>query len=95
MRRAARLGDGYTGLSDRQSYELDACGKILRSLVVSEDPERTFARLAPHVMYWANSYASWFENSDTRSFDAINDDIASKIRIAEGVRTCASHRLHR
>jgi alkanesulfonate monooxygenase SsuD/methylene tetrahydromethanopterin reductase-like flavin-dependent oxidoreductase (luciferase family) len=89
VRRAARYGDGYTGLSDPKTYEiyldeLRKAGKNPASarvrgchtgfLVASEDPERTFERFAPHVIYWANSYASWFEGSDTRPFSAVTDN---------------------
>jgi alkanesulfonate monooxygenase SsuD/methylene tetrahydromethanopterin reductase-like flavin-dependent oxidoreductase (luciferase family) len=89
MRRAAQLGDGYTGLSDKASYltyleELQLAGKDPAAarvrgchtgfLVASNDPERTFAILAPHVIYWANSYASWFEGSDTHPFSAVTDN---------------------
>jgi hypothetical protein len=34
-------------------------------MVVSNDPERTFDLYAPGVMYWYNSYAKWFEGTDT------------------------------
>jgi alkanesulfonate monooxygenase SsuD/methylene tetrahydromethanopterin reductase-like flavin-dependent oxidoreductase (luciferase family) len=91
VRRAARFGDGYTGLADPQTYEwyleeLRSVGKDASSarvrgvhtgfLLASNDPERAFERLAPHVIYWANSYASWFEGSDTHPFSAISDNEA-------------------
>jgi alkanesulfonate monooxygenase SsuD/methylene tetrahydromethanopterin reductase-like flavin-dependent oxidoreductase (luciferase family) len=87
IRRAARYGDGYTGLGDKAGYdaylaELLALGKDPTqarvrgvhpgSLVVSEDPERTFARLEPYVTYWANSYAKWFEGTGTKVWSVIN-----------------------
>jgi Luciferase-like monooxygenase len=79
--------NGYTGLGDKAGYdaylaEILALGKDSTqarvrgvypgSLVVSEDPERTFARLEPYVTYWANSYAKWFEGTGTKVWSAIN-----------------------
>jgi len=42
-------------------------------LVVSEDPDRTFATYAPHLLYWFNSYAKWFEGTDTSPWPHFND----------------------
>ena len=78
-RRAARYGDGYIGPSNRAVYEMylqelrnadkDASrARVMGGdlwLVVSEDPDRTFATYAPHLLYWFNSYAKWFEGTDT------------------------------
>jgi alkanesulfonate monooxygenase SsuD/methylene tetrahydromethanopterin reductase-like flavin-dependent oxidoreductase (luciferase family) len=78
-RRAARYGDGYIGPSNRAMYEmylaeLRAAGKDAAHarvmggdlwLVVAEDPDRTFAAYAPHLLYWFNSYSKWFEGTDT------------------------------
>lgn len=78
-RRAARYGDGYIGPSNRAMYqmyleELRAAGKdpsrarVMGGdlwLVVAEDPDRTFATYAPHLLYWFNSYSKWFEGTDT------------------------------
>lgn len=74
FRRAAKYGDGYTGSKDCfGGYEkalLDAGkdatkarykGGHLGNLVVSNDPERSFAQLAPHVIYHVNTYAQWFK----------------------------------
>jgi alkanesulfonate monooxygenase SsuD/methylene tetrahydromethanopterin reductase-like flavin-dependent oxidoreductase (luciferase family) len=86
-RRAARYGDGYVGPSSKAMYEnylaeLRAAGKDPGSarvmggdiwLVVSEDPGRTFAAYAPHLMYWFNSYAKWFEGTDTSPWPQINN----------------------
>jgi alkanesulfonate monooxygenase SsuD/methylene tetrahydromethanopterin reductase-like flavin-dependent oxidoreductase (luciferase family) len=94
IRRAARYGDGYTGVVNKEAYqtyleELRIAGKDPASarvrasqvgyLIVSHDPERTFNLLAPHVIYWANSYSSWFEGSDTQVWSRIDD--------IEGLRT--------
>ncbi len=78
-RRAARYGDGYIGPSNRAMYEmylaeLRAVGKdpararVMGGdlwLIVSEDPDRTFATYAPHLIYWFNAYSRWFEGTDT------------------------------
>ena len=78
-RRAARYGDGYIGPSNRAMYEmylaeLRAAGKdpaharVMGGdlwLIVTEDPDRTFAAYAPHLLYWFNSYSKWFEGTDT------------------------------
>ncbi len=78
-RRAARYGDGYVGPSNHAIYqmyleELRAAGKDPAKarvmggdmwLVVTEDPDRTFATYAPHLLYWFNSYSKWFEGTDT------------------------------
>ncbi|MBE1604446.1 LLM class flavin-dependent oxidoreductase [Actinopolymorpha pittospori] len=67
VRRAAWLGDGYTGPAKKETWdlyraELAAAGKDPDGaraigtghpwLVVSEDPERTLARYAPGLLYW-------------------------------------------
>jgi alkanesulfonate monooxygenase SsuD/methylene tetrahydromethanopterin reductase-like flavin-dependent oxidoreductase (luciferase family) len=86
-RRAARYGDGYIGPTNKAMYdmylsELLAAGKDPAHaramggdlwLVVSEDPERTFATYAPHLMYWFNSYSKWFEGTDTQPWPPINN----------------------
>lgn len=94
-RRVVHYGDGYTlGQVDRTYYdmyveELKAAGRDLASarvriagggfVVVSHTPEETFQQLAPHVAYWMNAYASWFEGNDrTNLWDKVTD--------AEGVR---------
>src|SRR5229473_3735781 len=78
-RRAARYGDGYIGPSNRAMYEmylaeLRAVGKdpararVMGGdlwLIVSEDPDRTFATYAPHLIYWFNAYSRWYEGTDT------------------------------
>ena len=78
-RRAARYGDGYVGPSNRAIYEmylaeLRAAGKdpararVMGGdmwLIVADDPDRTFATYAPHLLYWFNAYSKWFEGTDT------------------------------
>jgi alkanesulfonate monooxygenase SsuD/methylene tetrahydromethanopterin reductase-like flavin-dependent oxidoreductase (luciferase family) len=86
-RRAAKYGDGYVGPANKAMYEmylqeLHAVGKEPSQarvmggdlwLVVSEDPERTFAAYAPHLLYWFNSYAKWFEGTDTSPWPPLNN----------------------
>jgi alkanesulfonate monooxygenase SsuD/methylene tetrahydromethanopterin reductase-like flavin-dependent oxidoreductase (luciferase family) len=78
-RRAAKYGDGYIGPSNRSMYEMylqelrkadkdPTRARVMGGdlwLVVAEDPDRSFAHYAPHLMYWFNSYAKWFEGTDT------------------------------
>ncbi|HEX3409373.1 MAG TPA: LLM class flavin-dependent oxidoreductase [Candidatus Binataceae bacterium] len=78
-RRAARYGDGYVGPSNKTIYEmylaeLRAAGKdpaharVMGGdmwLIVADDPDRTFATYAPHLLYWFNAYSKWFEGTDT------------------------------
>jgi alkanesulfonate monooxygenase SsuD/methylene tetrahydromethanopterin reductase-like flavin-dependent oxidoreductase (luciferase family) len=85
--RAARYGDGYIGPSNKAMYEiyqaeLRAAGKDLSGarmmggdlwLIVAEDPDRTFSAYAPHLMYWFNSYAKWFEGTDTAPWPPISN----------------------
>jgi probable F420-dependent oxidoreductase len=74
MRRAARFGDGIIGAyvkpEEHATYleELAACGRDpaearvasgLQFFMVSHDPERTFAHVAPHVLAWYGHYAGW------------------------------------
>jgi alkanesulfonate monooxygenase SsuD/methylene tetrahydromethanopterin reductase-like flavin-dependent oxidoreductase (luciferase family) len=91
-RRAARLGDGYVGPSNRAMYdlyvdELRKAGKDSTHprtmggdlwLIVSEDPDRTFTSYAPHLLYWFNSYAKWFEGTDTSPWPLLRN--AEEIR---------------
>jgi probable F420-dependent oxidoreductase len=85
-RRAARYGDGYIGPTNRAVYEMylaelrkaekDATrARVMGGglwLVVAEDPDRTFAHYAPHLLYWFNSYAKWFEGTDTSPWPMLN-----------------------
>ncbi|MGH7879057.1 MAG: hypothetical protein ACREQD_06125, partial [Candidatus Binataceae bacterium] len=42
-------------------------------LVVADDPDRTFATYAPHLLYWFNAYARWFEGTDTGLWSHMED----------------------
>jgi alkanesulfonate monooxygenase SsuD/methylene tetrahydromethanopterin reductase-like flavin-dependent oxidoreductase (luciferase family) len=74
--RAARIADGYEPLAPRL-YEIyldhlrilgkpppDDASRIGSAAYVylAEDPERAWARIAPHAMHDANEYASWIGN---------------------------------
>jgi hypothetical protein len=70
-RRAARLGDAFSGgLPELNDIYVDECqvqGKVPRFqgrmpfsyLFASEDPDRTWQRLAPYCLYETNTYARW------------------------------------
>jgi alkanesulfonate monooxygenase SsuD/methylene tetrahydromethanopterin reductase-like flavin-dependent oxidoreductase (luciferase family) len=87
-RRAARYGDGYVGPTTNKAMyemylrELRGVGKDPTAarvmggevwLIVSEDPDRTFATYAPHLKYWFDSYSKWFEGTDTRPWPPITN----------------------
>jgi len=86
-RRAARYGDGYIGPINKTIYEMfltewKIAGKDPNAarvmggdlwLIVSKDPDRTFASYAPNLMYWFNSYSKWFEGTDTQPWPPINN----------------------
>ncbi|HXZ88454.1 MAG TPA: LLM class flavin-dependent oxidoreductase [Candidatus Binataceae bacterium] len=82
-RRAARLGDGYIGTGDiSQIYkmyveELRAAGKDPAAgrlaggffwLVVSNDPDKTWHEIAPHVQFQINVYAEWLKKAGQELF---------------------------
>jgi alkanesulfonate monooxygenase SsuD/methylene tetrahydromethanopterin reductase-like flavin-dependent oxidoreductase (luciferase family) len=72
-RRAARMGDGYLpampGLWKIYAEECERLGRGLGPLppsrpsplflLVSEDPDRDWPRVAPHILYTAQSNAEW------------------------------------
>jgi probable F420-dependent oxidoreductase len=76
LRRAARFGDGFTvpGASrDVYDHYVAELKKESRStdnlrfasgswfLIVSDDPEKTFAEAAEHVIYQVNNYSAWLQ----------------------------------
>jgi probable F420-dependent oxidoreductase len=76
LRRAVRFGDGFTvpganrDVYDRYVAELKKANRPTENLrfasgfwflVVSNDPERTFAEAAEHVIYQVNNYSVWLE----------------------------------
>jgi alkanesulfonate monooxygenase SsuD/methylene tetrahydromethanopterin reductase-like flavin-dependent oxidoreductase (luciferase family) len=75
--RAARIADGYEPLAPRlyEIYvdELRALGRPVDEgaaarvgagwyVYVTDDPDRTWARIAPHAMHDTNEYARWIGN---------------------------------
>ena len=76
LRRAVRFGDGFTvpGASrdvyDRYVAELEKVNRPTDNLrfasgfwflIVSDDPVRTFAEAADHVIYQVNNYSAWLQ----------------------------------
>jgi alkanesulfonate monooxygenase SsuD/methylene tetrahydromethanopterin reductase-like flavin-dependent oxidoreductase (luciferase family) len=74
LRRAARYGDGFTvpgatrGVYDQYIAELKKQNRPTENirfasavwcLMVSNDPDKTFAEAADHVIYQANNYSQW------------------------------------
>jgi probable F420-dependent oxidoreductase len=74
LRRAARYGDGFTvpggtrEVYDQYVAELKKQNRPTENirfasafwcLVVSNDPEKTFAEAADHIIYQANNYSAW------------------------------------
>jgi probable F420-dependent oxidoreductase len=74
LRRAARYGDGFTvpgatrDVYDNYVAELKKRNRPTENirfasavwcLIVSKDPEKTFAEAADHIIYQANNYSAW------------------------------------
>ena len=74
LRRAARYGDGFTvpgatrDVYDKYFAELKKQNRPTEDirfasavwcLIVSNDPEKTFAEAADHIIYQANNYSAW------------------------------------
>jgi probable F420-dependent oxidoreductase len=74
LRRAVRFGDGFTvpganrDVYDRYVAELQKANRPADKirfasgfwcLIVSDDPEKTFAEAADHIIYQANNYSEW------------------------------------
>jgi len=74
LRRAVRYGDGFTvpeanrDVYDRYVAELKKENRLIDDirfasgfwcLIVSNDPEKTFAEAADHIIYQANNYSAW------------------------------------
>ena len=89
-RRAARLADSFMPMpgGDIAAIYLDACranGRppVLKRriewmfLFVTHDPERAWARLAPHLLHVANSYARWMSEAGTTPVYTPVTDVAS------------------
>ena len=91
--RAARLGDGFIGtgnmgeMAEVYQDELRRLGKEAEKpnlagghfwLVVSEDPDSTWADLSPHVLYQVNLYAKWLKAAGQDLFPFFQDSKAMK-----------------
>lgn len=89
-RRAARLADAFMPMpgSDAEPIYLETCRALGREpvlkrriawmfLFVTEDPERAWARLAPHLLHVANSYARWMSEAGTTPVYTPVSDVAS------------------
>jgi alkanesulfonate monooxygenase SsuD/methylene tetrahydromethanopterin reductase-like flavin-dependent oxidoreductase (luciferase family) len=78
LRRAARYGDGFTApdasrrVYDAYVAELNNQGKPtdnvmfaggIRWLICSNDPDKTFAEAADHIIYQSNNYTAWAEKA--------------------------------
>ena len=90
-KRAARLGDGYIGTGDMadqarifteewQRLERSGRGHLAGGhfwLIVSKEPNTTFADVAPHVLYQIEMYNRWLGEAGQALFPAINsaDDL--------------------
>jgi alkanesulfonate monooxygenase SsuD/methylene tetrahydromethanopterin reductase-like flavin-dependent oxidoreductase (luciferase family) len=74
LRRAVRFGDGFTvpganrDVYDRYVAELKKANRPTSNvrfasgfwfLIVSDDPDKTFAEAADHVLYQVNNYSEW------------------------------------
>ena len=84
-KRAARLADGYIGTADMVEQarifkdEWQRLGRPGRGrlagghfwLIVSRDPARTFAAVAPHVQYQIEVYNEWLKDAGQALFPAI------------------------
>ena len=84
-RRAARLGDGYIGTGDmveqarlykEEWQRLGRSGPLRLAgghfwLIVSREPDRTFAAVAPHLMYQIEVYNQWLGEAGQALFPPI------------------------
>jgi alkanesulfonate monooxygenase SsuD/methylene tetrahydromethanopterin reductase-like flavin-dependent oxidoreductase (luciferase family) len=89
LRRAVRFGDGFTvpganrEVYDRYVAELKKANRPTDQLrfasgfwclIVSDDPEKTFAEAAEHVIYQANNYSEWLSAAGLQPLSApLND----------------------
>lgn len=89
-RRAARLADAFMPMPgcDAEAIYVEACRRNGREpvlkrriawmfLFVTHDPDRAWARLAPHLLHVANSYARWMSEAGTTPVYTPVSDVAS------------------
>jgi alkanesulfonate monooxygenase SsuD/methylene tetrahydromethanopterin reductase-like flavin-dependent oxidoreductase (luciferase family) len=86
--RAARLGDGYIGTGDisalvpiyheeRERLGKPGPGRIAGGhfwLIVSNDPSKTFTRVAPHIIYQLQMYNVWLNEAGQTPFPETNNE---------------------
>ena len=86
-RRAARLGTGYIGTGDMveqakifaeewEKVGREGSGELAGGhfwLIVSNEPEKTFAEVAPHVLYQIQMYNTWLGDAGQNLFPIINN----------------------
>lgn len=87
-KRAARLGDGYIGTGDmtpfvpiyraeRERLGRPGPGRLAGGhfwLIVSNEPDKTFARVAPHIIYQIQMYNVWRDESGQAAFPATSNE---------------------
>ncbi len=89
-RRAARLADAFMPMpgGDAEAIYIEECRRLGREpvlkrriawmfLFATEDPDRAWARLAPHLLHVANSYARWMSEAGTTPVYTPVSDVAS------------------
>jgi alkanesulfonate monooxygenase SsuD/methylene tetrahydromethanopterin reductase-like flavin-dependent oxidoreductase (luciferase family) len=89
-RRAARLADAFMPMpgSDAEAIYVGECRRLGSEpvfkrrirwmfLFVTQDPDRAWARLAPHLLHVANSYARWMSEAGTTPVYTPVSDVAS------------------
>jgi hypothetical protein len=79
-RRAARIADGFLpSVTDCWPAYVDECERLGRpvpagaaavdpvTIILSEDPERSWAELAPYLFHETNAYGAWHVESGERT----------------------------
>ncbi len=97
-RRAARIADGFVpAVPELYEVYAEACREAGKTpaedrvlgppfLHVSEDPERAWARIAPHALHETNSYGRWYAETGTVGpYQPIED--------ADALRASGSYRV--
>jgi len=92
-RRAARFGMSMWPMNDSiiPAYEAECeklgkvPGRLIRpitSVYITEDPERGWSELGPHILHYMQSYAKWSGDSSTSASPLHGMDTIEKIRAA-------------
>lgn len=96
-RRAARFGLSMWPMHDSIIPEYEAeCRKLgrepgkfirgMRSVYVTDDPERGWAEIGPHIVHYMRSYASWSSSAESSASPMHGLDTVEKIRAAGLIR---------